>query len=151
MIKNKLLTKGIALALAGVVLFASCSSTTLIQSLPGGAKVYLNDEFAGMTPHSHTDSKIVGSTTLVRIEKEGYETFHTVLSRNEEADVGAIIGGIFFLVPFLWTMKYKPVHNYELHPLNTASIDNDENLAAQQKGLVKDEAGNEYISGVLLD
>jgi hypothetical protein len=39
-----------------------------------------------------------------------------VFCRNEEADVGAIIGGIFFLFPFLWTMKYKPGRLYELEP-----------------------------------
>jgi len=60
----------------------------------------------------------VGSTNTVRLEKEGYETLNTSFSRNEEADVGAIIGGILVLIPFLWTMKYKPVHNYEMIPLS---------------------------------
>ncbi len=50
----------------------------------------------------------------IRLEKEGYESFNTNICRNEEADVGAIIGGVFLLVPFLWTMKYKPTHTYEL-------------------------------------
>jgi len=45
---------------------------------------------------------------------EGYEDFLGSFSRDEEVDVGAIIGGIFFLFPFLWTMKYKPFHTYEL-------------------------------------
>ena len=49
--------------------------------------------------------------------KEGYETYNTSFSRDEQADVGAIIGGCFVLVPFLWTMKYKPVHSYELKSL----------------------------------
>jgi hypothetical protein len=30
--------------------------------------------------------------------------------------VGAIIGGIFVFVPFLWVMKYNPTHTYELTP-----------------------------------
>jgi hypothetical protein len=39
-----------------------------------------------------------------------------VISRNEEFDVLACIGGVFVLVPFLWIMKYKPVHQFELQP-----------------------------------
>ncbi len=68
----------------------------------------------GTTPYPHTDTKIVGSTTMLRLEKEGYETLNTSFSRDESADVGAIIGGFLILVPFLWTMKYNPVHSYEL-------------------------------------
>ena len=139
------------MVLAGAILFASCSSTTLIQSVPNGAKVYLNGEYAGVTPYSHTDTKIVGSTTMVRLEKEGYETMNTAFSRNEDADVGAIIGGIFFLFPFLWTMKYKPTRTYELIPLGNASLTGDDNTTTAQKGLIKDANGNEYISGVLKD
>lgn len=106
-----------AILLAIIVLFSSCASTTMIKSEPSGAKVYINDEYVGKTPYQYTDSKIVGSTNYVRLEKEGYKTLETVFSRNEKADVGAIIGGILVLVPFLWTMKYKPVRNYELEPV----------------------------------
>ena len=149
--KTKLLSKAISLMLAGAILFASCSSTTLIQSSPSGAKVYLNGEYTGVTPYTHTDTKIVGSSTQVRLEKEGYETLNTAFSRNEDADVGAIIGGIFFLFPFLWTMKYKPVRTYELVPSGNASLTGSDNITTAQKGLVKDANGNEYISGVLKD
>jgi len=109
--------RAISLLLAICILLPGCASTTMIQSIPDGAKVYLNEELAGTTPYLHSDTKIVGSTTRVKLEKEGYETLHTSFSRDEEVDVGAIIGGIFFLIPFLWTMKYKPVHTYELAPL----------------------------------
>ena len=104
----------ISLLIAVSVLISGCASTTIIHSIPDGAKVYLNEELAGTTPYLHSDTKIVGSTTRVRLEKEGYETLHTTFSRDEEVDAGAIIGGIFVLVPFLWTMKYKPAHTYEL-------------------------------------
>lgn len=104
------------LLLAGTTLLTSCASTTMIQSNPAGAKVYLNDEPKGVTPYRHTDTQIVGSTTTVRLEKEGYQTLTTSFSRDEEVDAGAIVGGIFLTVPFLWVMKYKPVHSYELAP-----------------------------------
>lgn len=117
------LMKSLSVLLAGAILFTSCSSTTFIQSNPGGAKLYLNGEPVGTTPYTHRDTKIVGSTTTVKLEKEGYETLNTSFSRDEEVDVGAIIGGLFFLVPFLWTMKYKPSHTYELQPATAGTSD----------------------------
>lgn len=109
----------VSLLLSGAVLSSSCSSTTVLQSMPVGARVYVDGEAVGTTPYRHSDTKIVGSTTSVRMEKDGYETYNTSFSRDEQADVGAIIGGLFVLVPFLWTMKYKPVHSYELKSLNS--------------------------------
>lgn len=149
--RNDLLFKTVSLLLATSVLFAGCSSTTLIQTIPSGAKVYLNGEYAGVTPYSHSDTRIVGSTTLLTLKKEGYEVLNTSFSRDETADVGAIVGGVFFIFPFLWTMKYKPVRTYELIPLNNASLQGQEEFATAQKGWVKDASGNEYISGVLKD
>ncbi len=104
------------LALAGLILLESCASSTLIQSSPTGAKLYLNNSLVGTTPYNHSDTKIVGSTTDVRLEKEGYQPFTTTFSRSERADAGAIIGGLFLLFPFLWTMKYDPSRTYELTP-----------------------------------
>ena len=108
----------IAIFLSLSILLASCSSTTIIQSSPSGAKIYVDGQPAGNTPYSHSDTKIVGSTTSVKIVKEGYEPFITSFSRDEEVDVGAVIGGFFVMVPFLWTMKYKPSRTYELSPIN---------------------------------
>ena len=108
--------KTISLILAGSILLISCSSTTMIQSNPSGAKVYLNGEPVGTTPYTHQDTKIVGSLTTVKLEKEGFDPLNTSFSRDEVVDIGAIIGGVFVFVPFLWTMKYKPSHTYELTP-----------------------------------
>ncbi|MFN0255163.1 PEGA domain-containing protein [Pedobacter ureilyticus] len=126
--------KTTALFLAGCILLASCSSKTLIQSNPSGAKVYLNGEAVGTTPYTHEDTKIVGSTTTVKLEKEGYETFNTSFSRNEKTDVGAIIGGVFVLFPFLWTMKYKPERTYDL--VKTTTIDKVAAVAVEKPSTV---------------
>ncbi len=104
--------------LAAVIFLSSCSSTTVIQSIPSGAKLYLNGEPLGYTPVEYTDSKIVGSSNLVKLEKEGFQPLVTSFSKDEEVHIGALIGGIFFLFPFLWLMKYKPTHTYELKPLD---------------------------------
>lgn len=110
--------KLISATLAFIVLLSSCTSSTLIQSTPSDAKVFLNGHRVGNTPYSLTDMRVVGSCTFVRIEKEGYEPLYTQICRNEEVDIGAVVAGVFFLWPFLWTMKYYPVHHYELQPLN---------------------------------
>jgi hypothetical protein len=94
--------------------FTACPSTTVIRSIPSGAKLYLNGQVAGKTPYLMTDSKFVGTRTTLRLEKPGYETFNGSISRTEELDMGACVGGVFFLIPFLWIMKYQPEHIYEL-------------------------------------
>jgi len=102
---------------ATLLIFQGCASTTLIQSEPTGAKVYIGDEPLGFTPVAYSDTKIVGSTTYVRLEKEGYKPLITVLSRDEEVDIAPIIGGICGVWPlWLWFMKYKPIHFYEMVP-----------------------------------
>lgn len=127
-----MLTKVIVLWLAGSILFSSCASTTMIQSNPNGARVYVNGEPVGTTPYTHRDSKIVGSVTTVKLEKEGYNSFNTTFTKDEEVDIGAIIGGVFLFIPFLWTMKYKPIHTYELIP-------NSENLKIADKTKIQNQ------------
>lgn len=108
---------GLLLVVGFILSTSSCASTTVINSNPQGAKVYMNQSFVGTTPYTHTDTKIVGSATTILLKKEGYEDFNTVLSRNEQVDAGAVVGGLFVWIPFLWVMKYDPVHTYELTPV----------------------------------
>ncbi len=98
------------LAIVGLV---GCSSTTLIRSTDPDAKIYVDGEFKGKGQYSHTDSKTIGSTTSVRLEKEGCEPMNFNFARNEEFDAGACAGGVFLLVPFLWIQKYKAERTYE--------------------------------------
>ncbi len=95
---------------------AACTSSTVINSRPQGARLFLNGSYVGTTPYTMSDTKIVGSTTHVRLEYPGYEVHNTAISRSEEFDVGACIGGVFFWIPFLWIMGYSPQHTYELRP-----------------------------------
>jgi len=126
MIKFNTTSKAIALILAGTILFSSCASTTLIDSIPSGANLYLDGEFAGTTPHTMTDTKLLGTCTTVKIEKDNYYSFYGNICRTEEADAGAIIGGIFFFFPFFWAMKYKPTHFYKLEAKSGSDTINDQ-------------------------
>jgi hypothetical protein len=101
--------------------FAGCASSTVIQSQPPGARVLVNGQAAGTTPYTLSDTKIVGSTTHVRLEYPGYRPLDTMVTRNEELDVLALVGGLFVLVPFLWVMKYSPSRTFQLTPLDATA------------------------------
>jgi uncharacterized protein YceK len=121
--KKAFLLKSAAIALAVAVLFSGCASSTMINSSPAGAKVYINGESVGTTPYLYTDTKVLGSVINIDLVKEGYEPLYTSFTRSEQVNAGAIVGGLFFLFPFLWTMEYKPTHNYELVPLAITNQD----------------------------
>lgn len=121
-----------AILLSGCLLFAGCGSTTVIRTVPSGAKLYMDNEYMGTTPYDHFDTKIVGSKTNLHFKMEGYEEFDITLSRSEEVDVGAAVASFFvFPIPLLWIMKYKPIHTYELTPLN-GEIADDVTIAPEQ-------------------
>jgi hypothetical protein len=113
---KRLATRLSAAALA-LALASGCASTTLIKSQPSGAKVYLNGEIVGTTPYAMTDTKIIGSSTHVRLVLDGHEPFNTFIQRNEVFNPGACLGGVLVAVPFLWIMDYKPERTYELVPV----------------------------------
>ncbi len=117
MLRQSTLTKNIAFFLAALLFFTSCASTTTIMSRPPGAKVFINGEYIGETPVNYSDTKILGSANHVVLEKDGYENLVTSFSRDEEFDIGALIGGLFVWIPYLWIMKYKAARTYELVPL----------------------------------
>lgn len=113
-----MLKRSLALFLAISILLISCSSTTVFTSEPKGAKVFINDEYIGKTPVAYEDTKVMFTTNRLRIEKEGYKTFYSSFTRDEQPEIGAIITGFVFVVPFLWAMKYKPTHNYQLEKIS---------------------------------
>lgn len=118
---KNIILKSVSFFLTFSILLTSCSSTTIISTIPSDSKLYVNGEYVGETPYKHRDFKIVGATNTVRIEKDGFETYNTSFSKDEEVHVGAMIGGIFLLVPFLWVMKYKKAHLFELRPVISTS------------------------------
>ena len=85
-----------------VIFLPSCSSMTCnFFNTTAGAKVYINDEYKGVTPYVYQDTKLAFSKIAIKLKKNGYKDFDTTISKNEEANVGTIIGGIFFMVPLL--------------------------------------------------
>ena len=91
----------------------------MIRSTDSAAKIYVDDQFLGTGSVSYSDTKIIGSSTIVKLKKEGCETQTFSFSRNEEFDAGACAGGVFLLFPFLWIQKYRPMHEYEYSCVKT--------------------------------
>ena len=116
--KKNLILKSTIVLFTAIVFMSSCASSTMISSIPSGAKVYINGESVGTTPYLHTDTKVVGSLINVDLIKEGYEPIYTSFTRTEQINMGALIGGLFVWPILLWTMDYKPTHNYEMIPLS---------------------------------
>jgi hypothetical protein len=102
-----------AIALILSVFVGACSSTTNIRSTDPEAKIYIDGEYRGKGDVFYSDTKVLGSSTSIRLEKPGCEPRSFIMVRNEEFDAGACAGGVFLLVPFLWVQKYKGEHNYE--------------------------------------
>lgn len=105
--------KNILSLLLVATLLASCSSTTMINTNDSKVKIYVDGEYKGRGTATHTDTKIVGSTTSVMLKKKGCAPRNYTFSRSEVFDAGACAGGVFLLVPFLWVMKYKAARTYE--------------------------------------
>ena len=103
-----------------VAAFAGCASSTVLQSQPPGARVFLNGVPVGTTPYTMTDTNITGTATQVRLEYPGFDPFNAMIVRSEELDPLALITGVFLLVPLLWIMGYQPAHMFVMQPLGGA-------------------------------
>ena len=97
----------------------SCASTTTVRvvdendSIDSNVKIYLDGSYKGKGEVIYSDTKIVGSTTNVTFKKKDCRNTSHHFSRSEQLQVGALIGGLFSLIPLLWVMGYNPTHSYE--------------------------------------
>jgi hypothetical protein len=107
--------KLVALAIGFFFIFG-CASTTLIKSNPPGAKLQVDGQVMGETPHFYTDKAVAGTVRTVTLKKEGYKDLNGNI-RRDELSVPALIGGIFLIVPFVWILEYPPQYNFEMEKL----------------------------------
>jgi hypothetical protein len=78
--------------------------------------VFVDGSYVGDTPAGYRDHAIAGTQHHVELRMDGYENHHATISRNHHVNVGAAIGGIFVVVPFLWVMDYPSFRIYQLEP-----------------------------------
>ena len=104
--------KLIALTTVFFFLFG-CASATVIKSNPPGAKLYLDGQLKGDTPYTYADRAAAGTMRTVTLKKEDYKDFTGHIKR-EQLSVGALIGGILFLIPLIWVLEYPSEYTFEM-------------------------------------
>ena len=104
---------------------AACASSTTIRVSDPDARIYVNDEYVGTGKGHYRDRKVAFSRQEVTVRKDGCADQAFAFRRNEEPDVGAIIGGFFLTVPFLWLTEYKDerVYEYRCEAPRTDTVD----------------------------
>ncbi|MDT8402530.1 MAG: PEGA domain-containing protein [Bacteroidales bacterium] len=116
MINANARTKLVSILIISGILASGCASSTVLQTNPSDASVYVKGEKMGTTPYTYKDRKIAGASTLLTFTKEGYEDYSTTLRRVERWNAGALIAGLFFIYPLFWVLSYDQEHTYDLFP-----------------------------------
>lgn len=107
--------KLIALSMVFFFLFG-CASATVIKSNPPEAKLLLDGQYKGETPYTYSDRATAGTMRTVTLKKEGYKDFTGTIKR-EKFSVPAFIGGLFFIIPFIWITEYPSEYTFEMQEL----------------------------------
>lgn len=95
-----------------ILVLISCSSTTIIKTNDPDVNIYVNGKHKGKGSAVHTDMKMSWLSSKVRLQKDGCQDNFEEFSKNEQLDILPLISGFIFIFPFLWTMKYKAVRQY---------------------------------------
>ncbi len=113
---NRGVSKGLIVLVILCFLFVGCSSSTLINSRPEGAALYIDGVRVGLTPYKYSDTAPLGTSKAVRLEKQGYKPLNTTI-RKDEFKVGPCIGGVLVLFPFIWLLGYPDMYEYPLESI----------------------------------
>lgn len=109
-VRKSFLNAGIALV--ALIAVTGCSTMVTIQSDPSGAEIILNNQKIGKTPFAVSLSDFAFNSYDVTLKKDGYSDFHGRIAK--EAKAGAIIGGLFSWIPFLWCYGPQPYQTFYL-------------------------------------
>lgn len=123
--------KLISILIISGILMSGCANTTVLQTNPSDASVYIKGEEVGTTPYTHKDMKIAGASTLITFKKEGYEDYSTTLRKVEKWNIGALVAGLFFIYPLFWILGYDEEHTYDLFEATISLEDEPEDEAAE--------------------
>lgn len=111
---------GAACAVALCLTLAGCAESTLIRSYPPGAKLYVNDQYIGVTPHAFTvpRQEFADHTFTARVERDGYAPAEETLQKR--TCTGRVVGGIFsFGISFIFKRPtcFDTHQDFSLTPL----------------------------------
>ena len=99
-------SRWLLLCLLTLLGLSACSHTTMIKSVPEGAKVWVNDHFRGETPVTYTTRSGTPQALYVKIEKEGYVTQNVTIEKSYRADISLLllIPGI---IPYFFSARLE--------------------------------------------
>ncbi len=111
-----------ALILAALLVASGCASSTHIRASDPDARIYVNGEYIGTGAARYRDRKVSFAKNEVTIQRPGCQAEQHDFRRNEDADLGAIVGGFLLTVPFLWSLEYKDerAYEYDCEPVDSA-------------------------------
>jgi hypothetical protein len=104
--------KSIAIFVICAIFLAGCATMVRIDSNVPGARVTVNDEFIGNAPAQTSLSDFDFNNYDVVISADGYRAYHGQL--RKEFKVGAFVGGLFLLFPWLWVYGPSPYQTFEI-------------------------------------
>jgi hypothetical protein len=123
MMQNGLLRHGFKVVLvAFMVNTLSCTSTTVVNSRPQGARVYIDGAFIGEAPATHSDTVTASTKNMVRLEMPGYKETKGIIAADQwvtSRTALSIVCGLFTLVGLiglLWSTEYRPSYEFTLTP-----------------------------------
>jgi hypothetical protein len=110
----KVKTKTIAIV-AAILTIQGCASRTRITT-EVNATIYdsQNGRAIGTGVADYQDRKPFWSSTTFRIEKEGCKTKDLTIYRSDDISPGMVIGGFFFILPWIWMGDYQPSYGASL-------------------------------------
>lgn len=108
--------KKLVVLVTAFLFLVGCSSSTMIKSIPPAAKLYIDGQYKCETPCTHSDTAAAGSSKTILLKKGGYKDTTGVI-KKEKLAVGPLIGGIFFLFPFIWLLGYESEYTFEMEKI----------------------------------
>jgi len=96
-----------------LVLFG-CAHTVVFNTTPPGATVEINGVAIGKTPCTFRESTHWGKTYIVSFSRAGYKPLRVELTQdqwNGGEIAGWVIGGLFFLFPFICIGSARQLHD----------------------------------------
>lgn len=74
--------KRLLIVVIGICVLMGCASTTIIKTLPEGARVKQNGMLKGLTPYEHWDREESNYVLNLTLSKEGYKDKEVVINKD---------------------------------------------------------------------
>jgi len=120
MVENKMLKKRFSETLSILIALIplSCSTVSMIKTVPEEAEVYIKGDRLGKTPLKLDDSYSLPEEIVVRFKKEGYVPLEVKLEKEISYPVGfaALISYPPFPILRFWAWKFNKSYTFKLTP-----------------------------------